>query len=141
MKVIDRDKTIQGLFCCGCYDRSCRKCPYGTNSTDFNCLTYLCTDALALLVAYEPRVLSEYEARHYADGEMKDAYSEKPPLYVEYKKEPLPYRIKWATLETVYYWMNDFEISLDYGKEFRFWTAKPNSEQSAAVPWEVTENG
>ena len=141
MKVIDRDKTIQGLRYCGCIDGSCGNCPYGTNSTDFDCLTYLCTDALALLFAYEPRVLSKCEAEHYADGETKDAYSEKPPLYVEYKKKSLPYYVKWATLETVYSWMNDYETSIDYGKEFRFWTAKPNSEQSAAVPWEEEHNG
>lgn len=33
------------------------------------------------------------------------------------------------------------DLEAEYGKTFRFWTAKPTPEQMRNTPWEATDNG
>ena len=91
-------------------------------------------EIVELIREQEARVLTKSEAISYP--EMKNAFDEKdkPPLYVEYKT-PQSYFVKWVSVDNVYWWMNDIELNMDYGKEFRFWTSLPSDEQRKAVPW------
>ena len=91
--------------------------------------------AIAFLKEQEPRVMTKSEAISYPEKQNAFSDSDKAPLYVEYKK-PQPYFVKWVTADSVYSWMNDIELSLDYGKEYRFWTSRPTDEQRKAVKWD-----
>ena len=93
----------------------------------------LVQDALALLKEQEARVLTKSEAISYPEKQNAFSESDKAPLFVEYKK-PQPYFVKWMLADNVYLWMN--ELSMDYGKEYRFWTSRPTEEQRKAVPWD-----
>jgi hypothetical protein len=131
----DREKVIHGLMACGCtagVPNICgiMECPYKHPG---ECIHQLARDALELLKEQKPKVLSRSEAESYS--EVVDCYSEKNPLYVEYQK-PHPYNLRWATNETVGAWMSDFEISRDYGIDFRFWTSRPTEEERKNVLWE-----
>lgn len=135
----DREKVIRGLECCITGDpdgsRECKKCPYRRNGiTNEPCFNSLHADALALLREQEARVMTKSEAISYPEKQNAFSDSDKAPLYVEYKK-PQPYFVKWVTADSVYLWMNDIELSLDYGKEFRFWTSRPTAEQRKAIKW------
>lgn len=129
-KMPDREKVIQGLERCAGTD--CTGCPYQGISP---CQNKLAEDALALLKDQEARVMTKSEAISYPEKQNAFSDSDKAPLYVEYKK-PQPYFVKWVTADSVYLWMKDIELSLDYGKEYRFWTSRPTEEQRKAVAWE-----
>ena len=92
--------------------------------------------AIDALREQKPRVMTKSEAISYP--EMQNAFdeSDKPPLYVEYKT-PQSYFVKWVSVENVYLWMNDFELNMDYGKEFRFWTSRPTDEQRRKEAWDA----
>lgn len=92
-------------------------------------------EILGALKRCEPRMMTKSEAEQYINGEEKYEYSDKPPLYIEYKKFQ-PFYIKWATLEVVCAWMKDLNMKQEYGKTFRFWTAKPDAEQMRDTKWE-----
>ena len=135
----DREKVMRGAECCtkDVYDPfSCEECPYlGHKPTKKGCISVMLEDVIALLKEQEPRVMTKSEATSYP--EKKNAFDErdKPPLYVEYKI-PQPHFVKWVSVDNVYLWMNDFELNMDYGKEFRFWTSKPSEEQRKAAAWD-----
>lgn len=128
-----REKVTRGLECCN-NNQDCENCPYAGVGM---CEYWLRYDAFDLMKEQKPKVLSRSEAESYS--EVVNCYSEKNPLYVEYQK-PHPYNLKWATNETVGAWMSDFEISRDYGIDFRFWTSRPTEEERKNVPWEVDNN-
>lgn len=130
----NREKTLRGLESClgFCHEGFCPKeCPY---LSDARCFEAIKRDALALLKEQEARVLTKSEATSYPEKQNAFDESDKPPLYVEYKT-PQGYFVKWVSVDNVYLWMNDFELNMDYGKEFRFWTSRPTEEQRKAVKW------
>ena len=130
--MVEKEKVMRGLECC--YNDNCGACPY---AAIVKCEHKLHKDTLAILKEQEPRVMTKSEVEQYVRI-VPNAFLafevDDPPLYVEYKNYPQP--LKWAIFSIVYSWMNDYEISLDYGKEFRFWTSRPTDEQRKETPWD-----
>lgn len=59
----DREKVIKGLECCVAYDYKCNDCPYQDDGgAEDGCYSdELKADAIALLKAQEPRVMTDTE--------------------------------------------------------------------------------
>lgn len=135
-RMADREKVIRGLEACSGGIGSCDNCPYAYKGSMMCNRSSLMRDALALLKEQEARVMTKSEAISYPEKQNAFSDSDKAPLYVEYKK-PQPYFVKWVKADSVYFWMNDIELSLDYGKEYRFWTSRPTPEQMRDTKWEA----
>ena len=129
--MIDREKVIKGLECCIKRDPDdkmrCGECPY-----EGACLNRLKADALALLKAQEPRVMTLEEV---ADWHKKLAL-EREPIYVEYRPNSWLGRSQWTIdyfgFNPNYYPNKD---SGYYGKWLRCWTSRPTDEQREAISW------
>lgn len=133
----DREKIIQGLKCCTA-GFMCKKeiCPYyGKSPVNSTCSIELEKDALVLLKAQEPRVMTLEEvlggdecwietrngicgygdAVLTGDGELVDFYRSRN--------------------------INTFDF-YEYGLSWRCWTFRPTDEQRKVTPWETgTTNG
>lgn len=120
------EKVIKGLKCCILRDPDdhtrCSQCPY-----DGNCVNKLKMDALELLKAQEPRVMTmhDWEAKHVA----------KIPAWIEWSKsakdECADYERAdgWAILD-----IDGFIDVVYFGG--RCWTSRPTDEQREAVKWD-----
>jgi hypothetical protein len=126
--MIDIEKVIKGLECCIKHDPDdkmrCGECPY-----EGACLNRLKADALALLKAHEPRVmtLEEFQA------------SENNPKWIETKDGK---HNRWTLGNAGYEKFYDncmigYLSIKEYGKRWRCWSAKPTDAQREAAPWEV----
>ena len=140
----DRDKVmkvIKGLECCRAYDYKCDGCPYadGGGAEDGCYSDELKTDALTLLKAQEPRVmtLEELFLLRFDDVVYVEMYpalaiisaivvdsipwiqGELGVLQIRCTQEPL------ANMDFAW-----------YGKTWRCWTARPTDEQRKAVKWD-----
>lgn len=127
----DREKVIKGLECCTHGVAQCPICPYDprNNALPVDCMSGLAKDALELLKAQEPRVLTLDEAL------------EADVCWLEKKGDDRvwPCKVgggeKWAVV-----WRFDQEpIAVprdEYGKLFRCWSARPTEEQREAVKWD-----
>ena len=109
---MSRDEIIKGLEHCA--NGICNECPY-----IYDCWTTECNpaarDALALLKAQEPRVMTLDEA--------KSAY------VVEYRSGKMR-EVGSALLD-----LNVDPLNAEYGKIYRVWTSRPTDEQREAIPW------
>lgn len=130
----DLEKVIIGLE--GCLGiGTCGGCPYGPEGKD--CITALARDALALLKAQEPRVLSWDEA--YANNRPFVVWCES--RYGD-EVEPLAfvdgeYVNSDCTLYIEMNFANQRDYIADRDDGFRFWTAEPTFEQMEATPWKT----
>ena len=116
----DRERVIKWLEICikGCDD----SCPYKKECESNGGFIEPMRDALALLKAQEPRVmtLEEYEAW------IDTPFTERNPVFHEE-------RTKRGTITC---WVNTVVCTLrEYGKKDRCWTSRPTDEQREAVPW------
>lgn len=107
----DREKVIKGLECCNGILGCGGGCPYWLDKR--GCSETLEADALALLKAQEPRVLTKEELPdasviEYRSGKMKDVCSEL---------------------------MKDGNGDW-YGTVWRVWTSRPDEKRRAETPWE-----
>ena len=138
--MIDRKKVIKGLECCG-YSRfmdKCQECPYDGKE----CFHRLKTDALALLKAQEPRLMTLDEAQTLRENDV---------VWLEDKGKPniIPGIVRnrhlWphsATMVTNFMRGDGCKVTAgddDYGKRWRCWTSQPTDEQRAAEPWPKEE--
>jgi len=145
----DREKVIKGLYLCewtsaGRYDgyepdyESCFKCPYrGDDLEPDVCCADLMRDALELLKAQEPRVLTFDELMGLPHGKEDNV-----PVVSEVKYPVGAWDkgtiCKWRGAEFLqemvqdHHWYNRDH----YGKIWRVWTALPSIEQRKAVKWE-----
>lgn len=127
----DREKVIKGLEQCVGYEDadneySCiydgdtnPNCPYaGTGGNGVSCMTKMMRDALALLKAQEPRVLTLAEYK---------ALAEKP------KEERDPVWEEWPGLKNT--WAIPNQAYGGYGTSWRCWTSRPTDEQREATSW------
>lgn len=128
----DLEKVIRGLECC---EKDVQLC-YGETVCEYyrlspRCWTTLAHDALALLKAQEPRMMTLDEATK-ADVcwlEVKDM------------DRVMPCRIRYSNG----YFIKLFEGSPErigsdeYGTELRCWTSRPTDEQRKAAKWEKWE--
>lgn len=129
------EKVIKGLRCLSnpyiqdMDERDCDNCQYDNAC----CFLDVTADALSLLKAQEPRVMTLEEAVR-ADI-----------CFVEFKGgEPSPAFVSVAT----YSWLSEpiyrlqFANSYSYsditkqGKQYRIWSARPTDEQRKTVKWE-----
>jgi len=120
----DLGEVIRGLELCGYQDGmpQCDSCPYDGK----DCWTRLKRDALSLLKAQEPRVMTlhDWEANHVA----------KMPVWVEWsesaKGECADYAKAdgWAVLN-----VDGFVDVVCFGG--RCWTSRPTDEQREATQW------
>jgi len=136
----DRDNVIKGMeLCLTPYDRrevndidACphTDCPYFRVYNMGDCIRALCNDALAILKAYEPRVMELNEI------------SEHEPMWLEQRGFPvLPticQMIEYGEMNYVVVVMVNRSICLpveSYGISWRCWTKRPTDEQRKAVTW------
>lgn len=123
----DREKIIKGLECCIKRDPDdktrCGECPY-----EGACLNRLKLDALALLKAQEPRVITLEELENLQNG---------VAVFVEFSDgRLLPMLVEDGCLmRRGYLWMicEDAFRGDDY--DARCWTSRPTDEQREATPW------
>ena len=110
----DREKVIKGLECCDNDD--CDNCPYFRScvENDFGtCRATLHRDALVLLKAQEPRVMT---------------LEELSGIYVEFKGDLVPMSLPHFDLGKIICSMQDGWC--------RLWSSKPSVEQREDTPWE-----
>lgn len=140
----DRDKVIKGLE--SCLNANCLTCPYWNDEPD-RCGLHrgIMQDALALLKAQEPRVMTLEEVKHERICWIEDAddgmtvrlfpatmfgigeYANGSKSYMFLARKP------WAIDAHDCEWWYLIE---DYGKTWRCWTSCPTDEQREATPWE-----
>ena len=88
-------------------------------------------DALALLKAQEPRVLTLDEVRYEYEVVWLETKYLQPTVCLFYNGES---NVDW--LYFVFGLDDSFGVSVHlYGKNWRCWSAKPTEEQREAVPW------
>ena len=124
------EKVIMGLECCEkdgsfCYDK---KCPYKKNFP--KCIQSLMDDALSLMKAQEPRVMT-----------LKEIVSAEC-VWIEYATSgniiiALPWDIELTDDTYNFIGMpNCFvEFRSLYDQEWRCWTSRATDEQRAVTPW------
>lgn len=131
-----REKVMRGLELCA-YDpdpgqelkeiRSCPECPYYRAG----CSPQLIRDAIALLKAQEPRVMTLEEVIHSKDW-----------VWYQWKNTHYGWAIavncdgKWIEWED-----STTDQLCKYGEKWRCWTSRPTPEQMRNTKWEVTDNG
>ena len=108
-------------------------CPYWKDSF---CSQHLCSDALALLKAQEPRVMALEEVRTLQDGALvwleDNDKADVIPGIVNHVWNSLPNLASFTVAHTR-------EVKADmlwYGVKWRCWTSRPIDEQREAVKWE-----
>lgn len=124
-----REKVILGLRCHKAgYCEECMKCPY----RDDGCETTLCNDAIALLKAQEPRVMTFQEIKdsmgipvwvEYADNENWNGYGVPTSDHKAY---------------IMIYGANAYcaQYARSANVKWRCWTSRPSDEQRKAAKWE-----
>ena len=132
---MEMEKVIKGLECCSDVVLDCgENCPYWNIE---NCQSNMQDDALALLKAQEPRVMTLEKAQ--------TALHNDDVVWVELKDKIICGGIRMDG--TDYFTMQngdvldvtdfDSEESAEmYGKEVRCWTSRPSEAQREAVKWE-----
>ena len=136
--VTQGEKVITGLECCISGNPAiCKRvgCPYAEEHDGIGdtCIDHLMADALALLKAQGPRVMT-YEELSTIDGAFIIESSAVHPL------EWVFFFDTDANSDAV--WVQGFDgeryivYQEDYGKYIHCWTSRPTDEQREAVKWE-----
>lgn len=117
-----REKVIKGLKkmnknsgCIVVYDKDCKTCPY-ERVKGKGCCSQIIDDAIALLKAQEPRVMTLEEALN--------------SLVIEYRSGKLREVGKHVFTEGAEY----------YGIIWRVWDKMPTDEQREKEPWDDAEH-
>lgn len=113
------EKVVKGLECHFLIDMEpCVKCPYYKKNGDINCTDIMAKDALELLKAREPRVLTLDEYRAIAEKPR----SMREPVWIEWRDGGYG----WAIPQRAY------EV---YGVDWLAWTDRPTDEMREATAW------
>ena len=132
----EREKVIKGLEWCMNEKHDCYRekgCPYENEGEDIGCKYALHRDALALLKAQEPRVMTLEEV-NALDWDYCYLEQERLPGK-EYRGMLGKYIMTCVTWPSI----TAAKISQgmdNYGKTWRCWTASPTDAQREAVKWE-----
>jgi hypothetical protein len=130
----DREKVIKGLECCSKGDSAdCDNCNYHGAMTDVPCESTLMRDALALLKAQEPRVMTLEEV-NALDWDYCYLEQERLPGK-EYRGMLGKYIMTCVTWPSI----TAAKISQgkdNYGRTWRCWTSRPTDAQREATQWE-----
>ena len=127
----DREKVIYSIERCTCHvPDTCRDCAYDAGHPYNECVELMLKDALALLKAQEPRVMT-----------LKEIVSAEC-VWIEYATSgniiiALPWDIELTDDTYNFIGMpNCFvEFRSLYDQEWRCWTSRPTDEQRAVTPW------
>lgn len=129
--MIGREKVIKGLECCLNVGDCQKQCDY---FPDNGCDKELMRDALALLKAQEPRVMTLEEVTEdcpdvvwFDDRHFVRVFAALP------KNENYHGWVKFI-------WRDGYERHdhIDgYGKEWRCWTSRPDEKRRAETPWNL----
>jgi hypothetical protein len=133
--VTEREKVIMGLECCSNAVLKCgENCPYWDIE---NCESIMQDDALALLKAQEPRVMTLEEVKQH-NNQDGCVWFEQPTYNADAAfvlKEDFMIQVisPYILGEPINhgYWTNG-----NYGKTWRCWTSRPTDEQREKVKWE-----
>ncbi len=133
--MVDREKVIKGLECCHVQRNEapplCEDCPY-MNPMEGTCdaLDELLGDALTLLKAREPRVLTLEEVPDavFCYLEYKAYGTIEPAIFGEAYTDDT---VAFTTIEDG----KDYLDLSDYCKAWRCWTSRPTDEQRKAAKW------
>ena len=129
-----RERTIKGMECCA-VGAECDHCPYSPmNKSWFEGCYQMHADALALLKAQEPRVMTLEEVLSLNRGDyvcLEDID----------KSEVLSglFDEAWAYSECITFVLITKTIDVfsnEYNVRWRCWTSRPTDEQREAVKWE-----
>lgn len=133
--MIDRDNVIKGLEChkramYGDIDEhgfACNLCPYKDMEDACRPRTEgkLIADALALLKAQEPRVMTIQDIRKY-DKDTMWFETRFDGNLIQLTKDGI---VALSFVAELHKWN-------EHGKSWRCWTARPTDEQRKAVKWE-----
>ena len=129
---MDRDKVIKGLECCDGYCDDETGCPYFDELEPFDCQEQLRADAIALLKAQEPMVISW----QYAES-MRLCWIETRCPHTINPADLIHYFDEGPTITVFKIHQNAIDWPLDeYGIKWRCWDKEPTDEQMEATPWE-----
>lgn len=135
----DREKVIRGLEACACDMRlmQCVDCPYHTNKA--RCITTLMRDALDLLKAQEPRVMTLEELR-----DVGRVWESSAPPYLWFDKNRSIYNTisfwcAWRDIYEMIHGRHDKYTDENYGSEWRCWNLQPTPEQMRDTKWEKND--
>lgn len=130
--MVDREKAIKGLECCILRDpddkQRCSECHY-----EGNCVNRLKMDALTMLKAQEPRVITLEEL---------SALPIDTPVFIEENNDECGWNVFYGIDEEKDVCFCGFRASADYydleeyGESWRCWTSRSTNEQREAAPWE-----
>lgn len=132
----EREKVIKGLECCQAnLLPRCEECPYA-NIDEGTCFTMnrLHADALALLKAQEPRVMTLEEVK-MLDSDYYYLESMRSPGK-ELREIVGAYGLTCVTWPSIT-WARQTMGDSGYGKTWRCWTSRPTDEQREATAWET----
>ena len=142
----DRDQGMKGLECLAGMNEMksnpCMDCGYQECQTYAICIGEIARDALTLLKAQEPRVMTlEEVVKHYSlppvvldDISWKQDYLQDiEPLYFDFPVDD-SWAVHWRGYEQVRKYIDDWKAS--YGQKWLCWTSRPTDEQRKAVKWE-----
>jgi hypothetical protein len=136
----DSEKVINGLECCttqgfGCIEN--KKCPYGAQRYGSHCVDSMLRDAIALLKAQEPRVMTPDEVKNAPEKSV--VWLELKPDEI-FKNEIYPFVGSGTGWYSCYCSANTAPMFTDddvekYGVEFRCWTSRPDEKRRGATLW------
>ena len=122
----DREKVVKGLELCGYMEGmpQCDSCPYDGKQ----CWKRLKNDAIALLKAQEPRVMT----LEYFDNSPEKDSKGCLVAWVEYRRDE-----EWVEYweDTCDEWSVVRRDDFYSGESYRFWTARPDEKRRAETPW------
>lgn len=135
------EKVRNGLKCCTTQpnqygDCTSADCPY----KGVSCFQNLMDDALALLKAQEPRVMTLYEVAKMA-ADFSDCILWFEPKEIDSDMWFMAYAQPVESNETdidIYEFGNEVPIDANknlYGKKWRCWTTRPTDAQREATQW------
>ena len=137
--MVDREKVIKGLECCGyaTFMDKCQECPYDGK----DCFKRLKADALALLKAQEPRVMTleevlalKFDDVVYVEVVPTHAVLSAIVLDVIPKLPKIGIGVVQFRYAPTWNGINNADLSY-YDKTWRCWTSRPTDAQREATPW------
>ena len=138
-----REKVIKGFTCCdgaAVHLGHCQEdCPYfGESERADKCVEKLYSDALSLLKAQEPRVMTLEEAS-FRLGEPVWVEEKAPDaVYCEvlFDVDGKAFNLTFGNIEFGGLLTGHSLFSVEpYGRDFRFWTSRPTEEQRRETAW------
>ena len=127
----DREKVIKGLECCTGYCDEETGCPYYGDEEPFDCEERLRRDAIALLKAQEPRVMTPADVRNIGPEDIC--------AFIEIREETHMYacymRQYDETHTEIMCDVPDLPTKIQNGYA-RLWTSRPTDARREAVKWD-----